>query len=232
MVLLTFADNSKYNIPLEALQLIPYFKELPDLTDDSQNLDLSFNEIFTYNNIIRCISMLGSLNDSCKKLMDYLCIDINFHDKNEIKEMFNIDLTKVECNNVNAIILRCKLDHTYIIDNYERIFKLPVNVIKKCITKDNVNFQNKYNSTVLMYASSNGHTDIIKLLIEAGANVNFQNYDNNTALMFASEKGHTDIIKLLIEAGADINIQNKYNKTALMFASWNGHTEIVKLLKK
>eukprot|EP01083_Nonionella_stella_P023998 66403_1 len=36
-----------------------------------------------------------------------------------------------------------------------------------------------------MAASARGHTDIVQLLLEAGASVNEQNVDGHTALMFA-----------------------------------------------
>jgi ankyrin repeat protein len=56
--------------------------------------------------------------------------------------------------------------------------------------------------TALMAASEYGHTEIVKLLLEAGADVNARHWDDATALDFALEKGHTEIITLLKEAGA------------------------------
>ena len=56
--------------------------------------------------------------------------------------------------------------------------------------------------TALMAASEEGHTDIVKLLIDAGAGVNYQDEEGYTALMYASKYGHKEISKLLREAGA------------------------------
>jgi len=232
MVLLTFADNSTRDIPLEELQLIPYFKDMPNLTEDSQKLDLSFNKRFTYGNIIRCIAFSDSVNDSCKELMNYFCIDTEYYDKKIVKEAFKINLKGIERIDFNAIILRCQIDNKCLIDNYERIFKLPINIIKKCITKENVNIQNNNNFTALIYASLGGQIKIINLLIEAGANINLQSKYNSTALMFASERGYTKIVKLLIKAGANVNLQNYDDNTALMLASEEGHTKIVELLSE
>jgi len=232
MVFLTFADNSTHNIPLAELQLISYFKELPDLTDDSQKLDLSFNEIFTYGNIIRCISLSKPINDSCIKLLDYFSIDVNYYDKNIVKEVLNMDIKN---NDVDKIILRCQIYNKCLIENYEEIFKLPIDVIKQCITKENINFQTDYNDddnddkTVLIYAIESNRLDIIKLLIDAGADINIE-VGNNTALMNASERGRIEIVKFLINAGANVNLQTNNNWTALMIASWTGYIEIVKLL--
>ena len=85
--------------------------------------------------------------------------------------------------------------------------------------------------TALVYASCSGHTDVVKLLIEAGADVNKKDKKNRyTVLMVASSAGHTEVAKLLIEAGANVNAQDKGGNTALLDASWRGETEIVKLL--
>jgi len=260
MVFLTFADNSTRDIPLEELQKLSFFKNLPTLTEDTQELNLGpINENFTYSNLIKCIVLSEPINDSCEDLIDFMGSDVKFHDKNEIKKAFKIDLNDVESINFNAIILRCQIDIKYLIENYKQIFKLPIDVIKKCITKENVNIQNNNNYTVLVYASEygyteivkflidagynvnngkaliyaslNGHTEIVKLLINVGVNVNLQNINNSTALTFASDKGHIEIVKLLIEAKANINLQTKNNNsTALMYASDKSHTEIVKLL--
>jgi len=230
MVLLTFADNSTCNIPLEELQKIPFFNKIPTLTEDSHEVNLSFNENFTYSNIIRCIAFSESINDSCENLIDFVGIDVNYYHKNIVKEVLKIDLKSVKNINFNALTLRCKLDHTYLIDNYAQIFKLPIDVIKQCITKENINIQNIRNDTTLILASWNGHTEIVKLLIKAGANINLQGYKNTTALIGASQSGYTEIVKLLIKAGANINLQGYKNTTALIGASQSGYTEIVKLL--
>jgi ankyrin repeat protein len=47
-----------------------------------------------------------------------------------------------------------------------------------------------------------GHTDTIKLLLEAGANVNIKTTDDRTALSIAKERGHKELIELLEAAGA------------------------------
>ena len=73
-------------------------------------------------------------------------------------------------------------------------------------------------------ASRNGHTEVVKLLIDNGADVTA---DNNYAIRNASREGHTEIVKLLIDAGADVTARDNY---AIRYATYNGHLEIVKLL--
>jgi ankyrin repeat protein len=98
--------------------------------------------------------------------------------------------------------------------------------------------------TALMNAADNGHTDIVELLIDAGADLNLQEPGlrekgcdlsecyGRTALLFAVEGDHADIVKLLVEAGADVNIRRKDNfgDTALIQAAENRGYNIVKQL--
>ena len=64
------------------------------------------------------------------------------------------------------------------------------------------------NLTALMYASKNGHTTCVKLLLEAGANVNLQDRDNRTALMYGATNGYDDCVELLLKTGADVNTKD------------------------
>lgn len=81
----------------------------------------------------------------------------------------------------------------------------------------------------LLWASDQGHYDLVKLLIEDGANVNtFNAYDEReTALVNASKKGHYDIVKFLIENGANLN---RNGEMALIVACDFGHVNVERLL--
>lgn len=52
--------------------------------------------------------------------------------------------------------------------------------------------------TALTYASGNGHTALVRMLLDSGA-VNAVDIDGWTALTYASLYGHTAIVKLLKE---------------------------------
>ena len=93
-----------------------------------------------------------------------------------------------------------------------------------------VNLQNKFKKTALMYASDMGKKDIVDMLIKAGADVNLQNMDEVNALMYASIRNNSIIIDTLIKAGADIDHQNNDGYTALMYASKLGHFKVVEQL--
>ena len=82
----------------------------------------------------------------------------------------------------------------------------------------------------LWIASLNGHTDVVKLLIENHARVNSRGRNGTTALWAAAQNGHTDIVELLIQNDANVNKKDRDFTAPLWIASQNGHTDIVKLL--
>jgi ankyrin repeat protein len=84
----------------------------------------------------------------------------------------------------------------------------------------------KYNSlnTALNGASENGHLEVVKYLVEAGADIH---NSDEFPLRLAIYNGHLEIVKYLIELGADIHI---YEDFALRIASRDGYLEIVKYL--
>jgi ankyrin repeat protein len=53
-------------------------------------------------------------------------------------------------------------------------------------------------------AAAAGHTQVVDLLIRAGANVNLSNNSGFTPIASAAHAGYLEIVRLLIEAGADI----------------------------
>lgn len=86
------------------------------------------------------------------------------------------------------------------------------------------------NSTPLMIASSYGHYDIAKALIDNGALVNLRAGDGFNALMEAVRTGNIEIAKLLIEHNSDINVKNKDGKNMIMIACEKGNEEMFNLL--
>ncbi len=81
-------------------------------------------------------------------------------------------------------------------------------------------------------ASQQGHPEVVKLLLEAGANVNkAEKEEGFTSLLMASSEGQPEVVRLLLEAGADVDKTDKKGRTPLIVASMLGHTEVVKLLE-
>ena len=88
----------------------------------------------------------------------------------------------------------------------------------------------KQSMSSLMYASSEGHTEAVKLLLDHDPQVDMQDNEGWSALMHASLHGHVEVVKLLLDSGAEIHIQDKSGRSALMHASYNGHIEVTKVL--
>ena len=86
--------------------------------------------------------------------------------------------------------------------------------------------------STLFFASKNGHTDMVKLLLQLGrVDVNQAKNTGCTPLYIASENGHTEVVRLLILAeGIKVNQAMKNGATPLIAASQEGHTEVVRLL--
>lgn len=94
-----------------------------------------------------------------------------------------------------------------------------------------VNDASDENITPLIAASSEGHLEITKMLINANADVNSKDKDQTTALMAAAARGHTEIVEALVKAGAKVNEQNIDGHTALMFA-YNGKNQVETLWER
>ena len=62
-----------------------------------------------------------------------------------------------------------------------------------------------------MNAARNGHVEVVRLLLEAGADKNAAQVNGTTALMAAAEHGHVEVVRLLLDAGAYTNaLRGKY----------------------
>ena len=93
--------------------------------------------------------------------------------------------------------------------------------------------------TALFWASLNGHTKTVEMLLkQPGIDVDMKTNDGRTALILASQSGEasenvlTEIVAMLLENGADVNAKQTNGMTALLWASRNGRTETVaKLLE-
>lgn len=83
--------------------------------------------------------------------------------------------------------------------------------------------------TALHNAISGGHTDVVKLLLEAKADVKLLNTYGFDPFTSAVAAGHRDIAEMLLGAGANVNAR-VHTLTPLMFAVSARNPEMVKWL--
>ncbi len=106
-------------------------------------------------------------------------------------------------------------------------------LVKQLIAKGaTVNELEPNGDAPLIMASYKGYTEIVRLLLEAGADVGVLDPGMKaTALHAAAYAGHASAAKLLVEYGIDIDKQGPYNGyTALHDATWQNNLDVVKLL--
>ena len=103
--------------------------------------------------------------------------------------------------------------------------------------------------TPLMWAAAQGHPEMMRALIEAGADVNARstiiNWERQrtseprdkwlppgglTPLLFAAREGCVECARVLISAGADLNIVDPDRYTPLVMALINGHFDVAGVL--
>ena len=70
--------------------------------------------------------------------------------------------------------------------------------------------------TALMRASENGHTKVVKLLLDKGASVDEKDERGRTALVWASMEGHAKVVKLLLDKGVSTDGKDMFGNTALL----------------
>ena len=86
--------------------------------------------------------------------------------------------------------------------------------------------------TALGWATFNGHSEIVELLLNSGADANLKNQYGNTPLIYAAAKGRTEILERLILAGAKPSVRSRSDLTPLVLAARDGHSETVRALLK
>lgn len=91
-----------------------------------------------------------------------------------------------------------------------------------------VNAKSGNGVTPMQQAAQEGHTEVVDLLLAAGASVNSCPLSNATALYNAANGGHLDVVDRLVTTGADVDLKTSSGSTPLHAAANNGHTEVRK----
>ena len=86
--------------------------------------------------------------------------------------------------------------------------------------------------TCLHLAVSQGHTNVVKYLLDHSASVDLKDKIGETALHKAARFGSIECLELLLNAQADPLLQNHELENPLHVAIENGHLEMVKYMKQ
>ena len=89
---------------------------------------------------------------------------------------------------------------------------------------------NKTGWTPLHYAATQGHLEIIGMLLEHHAYIDAESPNGTTPLMMAAHYGTPAAVKLLLEAGADATLKNQLGLTAIDFANRASRKEAAELI--
>lgn len=84
--------------------------------------------------------------------------------------------------------------------------------------------------TALMWASDNGHIDVVTYLLDKGVDIHKRTKRGSTAIMWASDMGKFEVIKILINRGANPTDENFVGETGLIWAASKGNVESVRVL--
>lgn len=95
-----------------------------------------------------------------------------------------------------------------------------------------INIQDEYGYTPLMYAVNRDSDFIVEDLLKRGADPNIQNHSSNSPLMHAVNYNNIKNVIHLLKYSADPNVQDDHGLTPLMRALCYNHIEIVKDLLK
>ena len=129
----------------------------------------------------------------------------------------------------------------------------PAGIVEQLLAKDaNAGARGARGQTALMWAVSQKHPDVVKVLLAHGADVKARSeewsqmmavpphgylgynrqipHGGDTALLFAARVGDLDSAKLLVAAGANVNDADAWGVSATVLAAHSGYTEFVEFL--
>jgi ankyrin repeat protein len=84
--------------------------------------------------------------------------------------------------------------------------------------------------TPLIFAISNNHTEVSKILLEYGSDPNKLTLKHETPLLIAVKNANAGITEAILRAGAEIDITDRYNATPLHYAAVYDYLQIADML--
>lgn len=81
--------------------------------------------------------------------------------------------------------------------------------------------------TALFYAARGGHSETIRLLVDADAELDTLSLRGDSALGLACQFGHLRAVQSLLDADARVDLTDNDGRTILMLAARDGHQRVV-----
>lgn len=94
----------------------------------------------------------------------------------------------------------------------------------------NLEDEDDYGNTALIYAARLGDVDLFNMLLDIGASINHTNIEGENIMLAAADKGNLEILELTLDIGIDINSVDKDGETAIMKAASNGQIKAISML--
>ncbi|XP_064464155.1 uncharacterized protein LOC135375368 [Ornithodoros turicata] len=104
-----------------------------------------------------------------------------------------------------------------------------VEAVELHLSPSSVCFTDEKENTALHLSASNGHTNVVKLLIPFYTSVEVINVDRETPMHACAYKGHMDVVKLLL-LRSRMSFRDEDGRTPLHFACYSGAVDIVNFL--
>ncbi|KAF1790050.1 Ankyrin repeat-containing domain [Phytophthora cactorum] len=106
-----------------------------------------------------------------------------------------------------------------------------IDSVKSLVEQDvDIDTQDAYGKTPLMYAAENGHLDVVQYLVKQGADKKKQDNGGRIPLVVAADKGKHEVAWYLFEQGVDKAAEDDDGNTPLLEAARWGHLDMVRFL--
>jgi len=106
-----------------------------------------------------------------------------------------------------------------LIEELNKGAELDIQKVKDLIKRGaDIKAKNRYDSTVLHWASWFGDMELVKECLQAGIDVNAKNNHGTTPLHYAVSWDNIEMAKLLIDSGADVGAKDRDGDTPLHLA--------------